>query len=492
MTKYIMSFDAGTTSCRAVIYDKTFKVVAMTQREFPQYYPKPGWVEHNGMEIWGTMIGVSQEALAQSDIKPEDIHAIGITNQRETTLLWNRDTGKPVAPAIVWQCRRSSEICETWKNMGLEETVKSKTGLTLDAYFSASKIKWILDNIPEAKALVEKDKLCFGTIDTWLIWNLTGGKTHATDYSNASRTMLFDIHRMCWSEELLNAFDIPLSILPKVYPSDQCFGHTSSSWFNSTSIPIYGVLGDQQAALYGHQCYEPGMIKSTYGTGCFLLMNTGNHPMNSFNGLISTVAWGEEGEVYYALEGSVFIGGAAVQWLRDELRIINSSPESESIALSANPDHGLTVIPAFTGLGAPYWDMEARGAILGITRGSTWKDLVRATLESIALQVADVVNAMKEDSGITPMELRADGGAAANEFLMQFQADILQIPVIREEILEMTAFGAASMAAKASGFNEKPDATFRSADFIYEPKVHKVIADKIIDNWKKQVNRIRT
>ncbi len=487
--KYVMAFDAGTTSCRAILYDQHHLEISVAQREFPQYYPHPGWVEQKGLEIWGTMIGVAQEAIAQTHIHPSDIVSIGITNQRETTIFWNAKTGAPVGPAIVWQCRRSASICENWARQGLAYLVHQKTGLPLDAYFSASKIKWLLEHDETARTLAHHGDLRFGTVDTWLIYQLTQGRVHATDVSNASRTMLYNIHTLSWDKELLDLFDIPLSILPQVLDSDALFGYTDSSLFGGVSIPIHGVLGDQQAALYGNRCHQPGMIKNTYGTGCFLLMQTGPTPMISKNGLITTIAWREDHETSYALEGSVFVGGAAIQWLRDKMRLIHTAPESAKIALETRSDHGLTVIPAFTGLGAPYWDMEARGAILGITRDTTSEDVIRATLESIAYQVADVSKAMADDTGLSLSQLKADGGASANDFLLQFQAELLQIPVIRAHNVEMTAYGAALIAGKEMGFwQDMPHRDEPNATFVPTMSQDKALA--LHEHWKAQIKRI--
>ncbi|MBP3929647.1 MAG: glycerol kinase GlpK [Peptostreptococcaceae bacterium] len=450
--KYIIALDQGTTSSRAILFDKCGNIVSSAQKEFTQIYPKAGWVEHNPMEIWGSQSGVLREVLETTSVRPDEIAAIGITNQRETTVVWDKNTGKPVYNAIVWQCRRTASICDDLKKKGLEESIKSKTGLMIDAYFSATKVKWILDNIEGAREKAENGDLLFGTIDTWLIWNLTRGKVHVTDYSNAARTMLYNIKELKWDEDILKELDIPLCMLPEVKPSSEIYGYTDGEMLAGAKIPIAGCAGDQQAALFGQTCFEEGSVKNTYGTGCFLLMNTGSKPVESKNGLLTTIAWGVDGKVEYALEGSIFVGGASIQWLRDELRLIYDSGQSEYYANQVEDTNGVYVVPAFTGLGAPYWDMYARGAIFGITRGAKRGHIVRATLESIAYQTKDVLNAMQEDSNMKLKMLRVDGGASANDFLMQFQADILNVNIDRPKVIETTALGAAYLAGLAVGF----------------------------------------
>ena len=450
--KYIIALDQGTTSSRAILFDKCGNIVSSAQKEFTQIYPKAGWVEHNPMEIWGSQSGVLREVLETTSVRPDEIAAIGITNQRETTVVWDKNTGKPVYNAIVWQCRRTASICDDLKKKGLEESIKSKTGLMIDAYFSATKVKWILDNIEGAREKAENGDLLFGTIDTWLIWNLTRGKVHVTDYSNAARTMLYNIKELKWDEDILKELDIPLCMLPEVKPSSEIYGYTDEEMLAGAKIPIAGCAGDQQAALFGQTCFEEGSVKNTYGTGCFLLMNTGSKPVESKNGLLTTIAWGVDGKVEYALEGSIFVGGASIQWLRDELRLIYDSGQSEYYANQVGDTNGVYVVPAFTGLGAPYWDMYARGAIFGITRGAKRGHIVRATLESIAYQTKDVLNAMQEDSNMKLKMLRVDGGASANDFLMKFQADILNVNIDRPKVIETTALGAAYLAGLAVGF----------------------------------------
>ena len=450
--KYIIALDQGTTSSRAILFDKCGNIVSSAQKEFTQIYPKAGWVEHNPMEIWGSQSGVLREVLETTSVRPDEIAAIGITNQRETTVVWDKNTGKPVYNAIVWQCRRTASICDDLKKKGLEESIKSKTGLMIDAYFSATKVKWILDNIEGAREKAENGDLLFGTIDTWLIWNLTRGKVHVTDYSNAARTMLYNIKELKWDEDILKELEIPLCMLPEVKPSSEIYGYTDGEMLAGAKIPIAGCAGDQQAALFGQTCFEEGSVKNTYGTGCFLLMNTGSKPVESKNGLLTTIAWGVDGKVEYALEGSIFVGGASIQWLRDELRLIYDSGQSEYYANQVEDTNGVYVVTAFTGLGAPYWDMYARGAIFGLTRGAKRGHIVRATLESIAYQTKDVLNAMQEDSNMKLKMLRVDGGASANDFLMQFQADILNVNIDRPKVIETTALGAAYLAGLAVGF----------------------------------------
>ncbi|KAA3635776.1 MAG: glycerol kinase [Bacteroidetes bacterium] len=445
MEKYILALDQGTTSSRAIIFDRKGNVIGSSQKEFTQYFPQSAWVEHDPMEIWDTQLKVARDVLKKTAISPGQIASIGITNQRETTLVWNKHTGEPVYKAIVWQDRRTASICEELESRGHTETFRRSTGLVLDAYFSGTKVKWILDNVEGARASAENGDLLFGTIDTWLIWKLTAGEVHATDYSNASRTLLFNIRELKWDEQLLEILDIPFSILPEVRPSSFIFGHCQKGLFGE-SIAIGGVAGDQQAALFGQACHKPGMAKNTYGTGCFMLMNTGEKAVTSKAGLLTTIAWGLEDKVYYALEGSVFIAGAAIQWLRDGLHLIDESPDSEYYALKVEHTDGVYVVPAFAGLGAPYWDMYARGAIFGLTRGTTKAHLIRATLQSLAYQTRDVLDAMEKDAGINLKKLKVDGGASANDLLMQFQADILDTEVERPKVVETTALGAAYLA----------------------------------------------
>ena len=451
MDKYIMALDLGTTSCRCIIFDKNGRICSAAQKEFTQYFPQPGWVEHDAEEIWATQTGLMYEAMSKIDITINEIAGIGITNQRETTVLWDKETGRPVHKAIVWQCRRTAGYCDELKNLGMAEFFRSKTGLVLDAYFSATKLRWLLDNAAGARERAEKGELLFGTVDSWIIWKLTGGKVHVTDYSNASRTMLFNIHTLKWDEEILRVLKIPQQILPEVKPSSHVYGYTDSKLFGR-EVPIAGAGGDQQCALFGQTCFGRGEVKNTYGTGGFMLMNTGTAPVNSHNGLVTTIAWGVDDKVEYALEGSIFVAGAAVQWLRDELGLIRDAAESEVLAKSVPDANGCYVVPAFVGLGAPYWDQYARGAIVGLTRGVNRNHIVRATLESIAYQVNDVLMAMQEDSGMPITSLRVDGGACDNDFLMQFQADILNTSVIRPYCIETTAMGAAYLAGLAVGY----------------------------------------
>lgn len=451
MKKYVLALDQGTTSSRCILFDKKGKICSMAQREFEQIYPYPGWVEHNPMEIWSSQLAVAIEAMAMVGAKPEDISGIGITNQRETTIVWDKETGVPVYNAIVWQCRRTADMIDEMTAAGLGESVKEKTGLVPDAYFSASKIAWILENVEGAREKAEEGRLLFGTVDTWLIWNLTKGAVHVTDYTNASRTMLFDIHNLRWDKEILAHFKIPENMLPEVKPSSYIYGYTDTSVLGG-EIPIAGAAGDQQAALFGQCCFEPGEVKNTYGTGCFLLMNTGEKAITSKSGLLTTIAAGTKEHVEYALEGSVFVAGAAIQWLRDGLRMMKSAPQSEEYATSVEETGGIYVVPAFAGLGAPYWNPYARGTIVGLTRGCTKEHFIRATLESIAYQTVDVLEAMEKDSGIDLKSLKVDGGASANDFLMQFEADILNTEVRRPECIETTALGAAYLAGLATGY----------------------------------------
>lgn len=451
MKKYILAFDQGTTSSRAILFDKSGSIISVAQKEFTQIFPSPGWVEHDPHEIWSTQLGVAAEAVSRAGLSSNDIAAIGITNQRETTVVWDRETGSPVYNAIVWQDRRTSDYCEELKKQNLETKIRGKTGLVIDAYFSATKINWILANVEGSRQKAEEGKLAFGTIDSWLIWNMTKGKVHATDVTNASRTMLFNINTLKWDEELLQIFDIPKSLLPEVKQSSEIYGNTSTSLF-SKEIPIGGVAGDQHAALFGQMCTAPGMVKNTYGTGCFMLMNIGNKPIISNNNLLTTIAWKVNGKVQYALEGSIFIAGAVVQWLRDGLNIIRTSAEVEDLATKVKDNGGVYFVPAFTGLGAPHWNQQARGIMVGITRGSNASHIARASLESIAYQTMEVLKAMEADSGISIKELRVDGGATSNDLLMQFQADVLGTKVIRPRVTETTALGAAYLAGLAVGY----------------------------------------
>ena len=486
MKKYILSLDAGTTSSRAILFNHDSEIVSVAQKEFTQIYPKAGWVEHDAMEIWATQSGVVTEARSKIGATAEDIAAIGITNQRETTVVWDRKTGEPIYNAIVWQCRRTASFCDELKARGLEDYVRENTGLVIDAYFSGTKINWILNNVPGARERAEKGELAFGTIDTWLIWKLTDGKVHVTDYSNASRTMAFNIKTLKWDEKMLKELDIPASMLPEVRPSSAVYGTTS---LYGAEIPIAGAAGDQQAALFGQACFEPGMAKNTYGTGCFMLMNTGDKPVKSNSGLVTTIAWGLDGEVDYALEGSIFVAGAAIQWLRDEVRLVDSSPDSEFYCNKVADTNGVYMVPAFVGLGAPHWDMYARGAILGLTRGANKSHLIRATVESLAYQTKDVLDAMEKDSNIKLAALKVDGGACANDFLMQFQADILGVPVDRPSIVETTAMGAAYLAGLAVKFwDGKADVTAAwKLDRSFNPAMDADVRAKLYAGWLKAV-----
>lgn len=492
MGKYIMALDQGTTSSRCILYDKKGNMVSSAQKEFTQIYPKAGWVEHDAMEIWSTQMGVAQEAILKINCTHEDIEAIGITNQRETTVVWDRETGVPIYNAIVWQCRRTAEYCDTLKEKGYSEKIREKTGLLIDAYFSATKLRWILENVPGARKKAEEGRLLFGTIETWLIWKLTDGKVHVTDYSNASRTMMFNINTLEWDEEILELLDIPKSMLPEPKPSSCVYGKSSENIFGGP-ITISGAAGDQQAALFGQTCFLPGEGKNTYGTGCFLLMNTGETPVFSNNGLVTTIAWGIDGKVEYALEGSVFVCGAAIQWLRDELDILEKAPDSEKMALSVPDSNGVYVVPAFVGLGAPYWDPYARGAVLGITRGANKNHLVRATLESMAYQTKDLLDAMSEDMGKSIKSLKVDGGACANNFLMQFQSDILGCGVKRPQCIETTSLGAAYLAGLATGYWENKEDVLENwqVDRIFEPDMNEEKKGELLSGWKKAVNCVR-
>ena len=483
-----MALDAGTTSNRCILFNEKGEIVSVAQKEFTQIFPQPGWVEQDASEIWSTQLGVAVEAMSKIGAAAQDIQAIGIANQRETTIVWDKETGEPVYHAIVWQCRRTSEYCDQLKEEGLTEMIRQKTGLVIDAYFSATKLKWILDHVPGARERAEKGELLFGTVETWLIWKLTKGAVHVTDYSNASRTMLFNINTLQWDEEILKELDIPASMLPEAKPSSCIYGKTEASFLGG-EIPIAGAAGDQQAALFGQTCFEPGEAKNTYGTGCFMLMNTGEKPVFSDNGLVTTIAWGLDGKVHYALEGSIFVAGAAIQWLRDELKIIDSSPDSEYMAQKVPDTNGCYVVPACTGLGAPYWDQYARGTIVGITRGVNKYHIIRATLESLAYQVNDVLVAMEADSGIRLAALKVDGGASANNFLMQTQADIIQAPVNRPQCVETTAMGAAYLAGLAVGYWSDKEEVIKNwaIDQIFEPKISEEERKKKLKGWKKAV-----
>lgn len=488
MSKYVMALDAGTTSNRCIIFNEKGEMCSVAQKEFTQYFPKPGWVEHDANEIWSSQLGVAVEAMAKLGIGADDIAAIGITNQRETTVVWDKNTGEPVYHAIVWQCRRTSEYCDTLKDKGLTDKFREKTGLIIDAYFSGTKLKWILDNIEGVRERAEKGELLFGTVETWLIWKLTKGKSHVTDYSNASRTLLFNIKDLTWDKEILEELNIPECMLPEPKPSSCIYGYSDASFFGK-EIPIAGAAGDQQAALFGQTCFNPGEAKNTYGTGCFMLMNTGETPVYSKNGLVTTIAWGLDGKVNYALEGSIFVAGASIQWLRDELRIIDSAPDSEYMAKKVKDTNGCYVVPAFTGLGAPHWDQYARGTIVGLTRGVNKYHIIRATLESLAYQVNDVLQAMKADSGIDLAALKVDGGASANDFLMQFQSDIINAPVKRPSCVETTAMGAAYLAGLAVGYwNSKEDVIKNWAvDKIFSPIMGEDERERKIKGWNKAV-----
>lgn len=488
--KYVLALDQGTTSSRAILFDRNGRIINMSQKEFTQFYPAPGWVEHNPLEIWETQINAAKEAIKDVDVS--EIATIGITNQRETTILWDKNTGRPVYNAIVWQSRQSSDICDELKKSGMESYIKENTGLVIDAYFSGTKIKWILDNVEGVREKAEKGQVLFGTVDTWLIWNLTGGKIHITDYSNASRTMIYNIKTLKWDEKLLAALNIPSEILPEVRQSSEIYGNTETGIFGG-EIPISGIAGDQQAALFGQLCFQEGMAKNTYGTGCFLLMNTGDKLIESKKGLLTTIAWGLNGKVEYALEGSIFVAGAAIQWLRDELKIIHDAADSEYFANKVENTKGVYVVPAFTGLGAPYWDMYARGAILGLTRGAGRNNIIRATLESIAYQTRDVIDAMIEDSGINLTVLKVDGGASANNFLMQFQSDILNVNIERPDITETTALGAAYLAGLATGFWKSKGEVIQNWNMNrkFMPAISEDERNKLYAGWKKAVERAK-
>jgi glycerol kinase len=489
--KYILALDQGTTSSRSILFDKKGNIIEVAQKEFSQIYPKSGWVEHDPMEILTTQLDTAKDVVKKAGILPEEIGGVGITNQRETTVVWDKDTGEPIYNAIVWQCRRTASICDELKSRGLETYVKENTGLVIDAYFSGTKINWILDNVDGAREKSEKGKLLFGTIDTWLIWNLTDRKVHVTDYSNASRTMVFNIKSLDWDKKLLEELKIPEIILPKVKNSSEIYGNTGSKLFRNASIPISGIAGDQQAALFGQCCYTKGTVKNTYGTGCFMLMNTGSELIHSTKGLLSTIAWGIDGKITYALEGSIFIAGAAVQWLRDEMRLIDKSEDSEYFAQKIDDNEGVYFVPAFSGLGAPHWDMYARGTIVGLTRSTNKNHIIRAALESIAYQTKDVVDTMTEESGIDLKILKVDGGATNNRFLMQFQADILNKEIERPQVYETTALGAAYLAGLAVGFWESFDEIVKinTINSKYTPSMSEKKSENYYQNWKRALEK---
>jgi glycerol kinase len=491
--EYIMALDQGTTSSRAVIFDHQGKIISIAAKEFRQIFPQPGWVEHDPMEIWDTQMEAAQRALDSANVSPQQIAAIGVTNQRETTLIWDRESGRPVYNAIVWQCRRTAPTCSKIQKTKFAQKIRRKTGLVIDAYFSATKIQWILGHQKTIRRAAERGELAFGTVDSWLVYNLTGKKLHITDYSNASRTMLYNIHNLSWDREILEYLDIPEQLLPAVKASSEIYGSTSPGAFLDLEIPVAGIVGDQQGALFGQTCFRKGLSKNTYGTGCFLLMNIGGKPVLSRKNLLTTIAWGIGRKIEYALEGSVFIGGAVVQWLRDGLRMIQQASESETLASSIQSNDGVYFVPAFVGLGAPYWDMYARGAILGITRGTTPAHIARAALESIAYQTRDVLECMEEDSGMRLKELRVDGGAAANEFLMQFQADILGVPVVIQEITETTALGAAYLAGLAVGFwkDQQQIAANYAVKRKFVPRMSSKQRESLYRKWKMAVERAR-
>ncbi|MBQ6834298.1 MAG: glycerol kinase GlpK [Lachnospiraceae bacterium] len=490
MSKYVMALDAGTTSSRCILFNKEGTMVSVAQKEFTQHFPQPGWVEHDANEIWSTQLGVAVEAMLKAGASAKDIAAIGITNQRETTIVWDKNTGEPICNAIVWQCRRTSEYCDSLKEKGLVDTFQQKTGLVIDAYFSGTKLKWILDHIPGARERAEKGELLFGTVETWLIWKLTKGNVHVTDYSNASRTMLFNINTLEWDEEILKELNIPKCMLPEVKPSSCVYGETDPQFFG-TPILIGGAAGDQQAALFGQTCFEPGEAKNTYGTGCFMQMKTGERPVFSENGLVTTIAWGLDGKVEYALEGSIFVAGAAIQWLRDELQIIERAYETEELAQRVPDTNGCYVVPAFTGLGAPHWDQYARGAILGLTRGVNRYHIIRATLDSLCYQTNDVLKAMEADSGIKLAALKVDGGACANNYLMQTQSDLINAPVKRPCCVETTAMGAAYLAGLAVGYWKDKDEVRKNwaIDKIFEPQISDDKRAEMVEGWDKAVKR---
>lgn len=489
METYILSLDQGTTSSRAILFNKKGEIVHVVKSEFKQYFPNPGWVEHNANEIWGSILAVIASVLSESNVRVEQIEGIGITNQRETTVVWDKDTGTPVYNAIVWQSRQTNSICEELKGAGYENIIHEKTGLLIDPYFSGTKVKWILDNVEGARRKAEEGKLLFGTIDTWLIWKLSGGRAHVTDYSNASRTLMFNIHELKWDGELLEILGVPASMLPEVRSSSEIYAHTVNYHFFGREVPIAGAAGDQQAAMFGQACFEKGMGKSTYGTGCFMLMNTGKKAVQSDHGLLTTIAWGLHGKVEYALEGSIFVAGSAIQWLRDGIRMLNNASDSEDYARKVDSTDGVYVVPAFVGLGTPYWDSEVRGAVFGLTRGTSKEHFVRATIESLAYQTRDVLSAMEADSGIELKTLRVDGGAVMNNFLLEFQSDLLNVPVQRPVINETTALGAAYLAGLAVGYweSQKEIESQWAVDRSFEPKMSEEKREQLYNGWKKAV-----
>lgn len=489
MDKYILALDQGTTSSRAILFNKKGEIVHIAQKEFKQHFPQPGWVEHNANEIWGSILAVIATVLSEAAIEPKQIAAIGITNQRETTVVWDKQTGQPIYHAIVWQSRQTAQICEQLKQAGYDDIFRKKTGLLIDAYFSGTKVKWILDHVEGAREKAERGDLLFGTIDTWLTWKLSGGKAHVTDYSNASRTLMFNIYEQKWDDELLDILRVPKAMLPDVRPSSQIYAYTAPYHFFGQEVPIAGIAGDQQAALFGQACFEEGMAKNTYGTGCFMLMNTGEKAVQSKHGLLTTIAWGIDGKVEYALEGSIFVAGSAIQWLRDGLRMIKEAKDSEAYATKVQSTDGVYVVPAFVGLGTPYWDSDVRGSVFGLTRGTTKEHFIRATLESLAYQTKDVLTAMEADAGITLKTLRVDGGAVKNNFLMQFQSDILGVPVERSVVNETTALGAAYLAGLAVGYWESREEIAKqwNIDRAFEPKMNADVQQRLYDGWKKAV-----
>lgn len=491
---YILALDQGTTSSRAILFDQKGRIKGSAQHEFKQYYPQPGWVEHDANEIWGSILAVMAELFGKTGIEPRQVAAIGLTNQRETTVVWDKHSGQPIYNALVWQSRQTAEICRELEEQGHESMVRQKTGLLIDAYFSGTKLKWILDHVEGAREKAKNGDLLFGTIDSWLIWKLSGGKAHVTDYSNASRTLMYNIHDLKWDEELLRMLDVPKAMLPEVRSSSEVYAHTAGHHFFGHQVPIAGVAGDQQAALFGQACFTSGMAKNTYGTGCFLLMNTGEKAVASQNGLLTTIAWGRDGKVEYALEGSIFIAGAAIQWLRDGLRLFKEAKDSERYAASVESSEGVYVVPAFVGLGAPYWDSDVRGAVFGLTRGTKKEHFIRATLESLAYQTRDVLAVMEKDSGIQLKELRVDGGAVANDFLMQFQADMLGVPVVRPDVLETTAMGAAYLAGLAVGYWKDIGEIEqnRAVERRFEAAMGEEIKEQLYTGWKKAVKSAMT
>lgn len=486
---YILALDQGTTSSRAILFNQKGEIVHIAQKEFTQYFPQPGWVEHNPNEIWGSILAVIATVLSEAAVEPKQIAAIGITNQRETTVVWDKQTGQPIYNAIVWQSRQTAQICEQLKQAGYDDVFREKTGLLIDAYFSGTKVKWILDHVEGAREKAERGELLFGTIDTWLTWKLSGGKVHVTDYSNASRTLMFNIYEQRWDDELLGILQVPKAMLPDVRPSSEIYAHTAPYHFFGQEVPIAGIAGDQQAALFGQACFEQGMAKNTYGTGCFMLMNTGEKAVQSKHGLLTTIAWGVDGKVEYALEGSIFVAGSAIQWLRDGLRMIKEAKDSEAYATKVQSTDGVYVVPAFVGLGTPYWDSDVRGAVFGLTRGTAKEHFIRATLESLAYQTKDVLTAMEADAGITLKTLRVDGGAVKNNFLMQFQSDILGVPVERPVVNETTALGAAYLAGLAVGYWQSREEIAKqwNIDRAFEPKMNVDVQQQLYDGWKKAV-----